>query len=182
MMKARLEAYRRKKHKEEMIESLKSSIKGVLPWNGNSDVNFERLSNEEVSSEETENLCQTVEMSNQKNISKERIENLENAEDLESLKDDTDNAQCSLINKIIYFLYFSLWLTLYIIAIEIEFGAVYFVISALVLICLNTRSRPKKKGELSAYSVFNPNCEAIEGTLDASQFEREIRYGASSVH
>lgn len=57
MMKARLEAYRRKKHKEEMIESLKSSIKGVLPWNGNSDVTLERLSNE-VSNEETEKLCQ----------------------------------------------------------------------------------------------------------------------------
>lgn len=57
MMKARLEAYRRKKHKEEMIESLKSSIKGVLPWNGNSDVIFERLSNE-VSNEEREKLCQ----------------------------------------------------------------------------------------------------------------------------
>lgn len=57
MMKAKLEAYRRKKHKEEMIESLKTSIKGVLPWNGNSDMTFEGLSNE-VSSEETEKLCQ----------------------------------------------------------------------------------------------------------------------------
>ncbi|KAL2715117.1 SAYSvFN domain-containing protein 1 [Vespula squamosa] len=180
MMKARLEAYRRKKHKEEMIESLKTSIKGVLPWNGNSNVTFARLSNE-VSSEETEKLCQTVKTSNQRNISKERIENLENAEELESLEDDTDDVQCSSLTKIIYLLYFFLWVTLYIIAIEIEFGAVYFVISTLVLICLNTRSRPKKKGELSAYSVFNPNCEAIEGTLDASQFEREIRYGPSSV-
>lgn len=63
------------------------------------------------------------------------------------------------------------------IALEYEFGAVYFILSALVFIWLNTRSEPKRRDEPSAYSVFNPNCEAIEGTLDASQFEREIRYG-----
>lgn len=67
------------------------------------------------------------------------------------------------------------------IALEYEFGAVYFVLSALVFICLNTRSGPKRRGELSAYSVFNPNCEAIEGTLDASQFENEIRYGIGGI-
>ncbi|EFN78527.1 Uncharacterized protein C6orf64, partial [Harpegnathos saltator] len=76
-----------------------------------------------------------------------------------------------------YILYFMLWVTLYAIAVEYEFGAVYFILSTLIFIWLNTRSGPKQKGEPSAYSVFNPNCEAIEGTLDASQFEREIRYG-----
>ncbi|XP_043494897.1 uncharacterized protein LOC122519483 [Polistes fuscatus] len=181
MIKARLEAYRRKKHREEMIESVKSSIKGILSWNENSNVNL-RLSND-LPNEETEKLCQPVETTNQKIISKEKIGDLESADDLDSLEDETeDNAQCHLLSKLIYFLYFSLWIVLYIIAVQIEFGAVYFVISALILICLNTRSRPRKKGELSAYSVFNPNCEAIEGTLDASQFEREIRYGASSMH
>ncbi|XP_015183463.1 PREDICTED: uncharacterized protein LOC107070099 [Polistes dominula] len=183
MIKTKLEAYRRKKHREEMIESLKSSIKGILSWNENSNVNV-RLSND-LSNEETEKLCQPVveKTTKQKVISKEKIEDLESADDVDNLEDDTeDNAQCHLLSTIIYFLYFSLWIVLYIIAVQIEFGAVYFVISALVLICLNTRSRPRKKGEPSAYSVFNPNCEAIEGTLDASQFEREIRYGASSVH
>ena len=79
-------------------------------------------------------------------------------------------------------LYFLLWATLYIIAIKIEFGAVYFVVSALIFIYFNTRSGPKKRGEVSAYSVFNPDCQSIDGTLKAEQFEREIRYGASSVH
>lgn len=46
---------------------------------------------------------------------------------------------------------------------------------------LNTRTRPKKKNEISAYSVFNKNCESIPGTLKAEQFEREMRYGASAV-
>lgn len=67
------------------------------------------------------------------------------------------------------------------IALQFEFGAVYFILSSLVFIWKNTRSGPKKKGEISAYSVFNPNCQAIDGTLNAEQFEREIRYGASSV-
>lgn len=63
-------------------------------------------------------------------------------------------------------------------AIKIEFGAVYFVISLLIFIYYNTRSGPKKKGEISAYSVFNPDCQSIDGTLKAEQFEKEIMYGA----
>jgi len=64
------------------------------------------------------------------------------------------------------------------IAVHIEFGAVFLVISALMFIYLNTRTSPRDNGELSAYSVFNPNCEAIDGTLKAEQFEAELRYGA----
>ncbi|KAJ8673491.1 hypothetical protein QAD02_004753 [Eretmocerus hayati] len=79
-------------------------------------------------------------------------------------------------------LYLVLWVTMYIIAIQIEFGAVFFIISALIFIIVNTRSGPKKKGEVSAYSVFNPDCQSIDGTLKAEQFEREIRYGGLSVH
>lgn len=51
---------------------------------------------------------------------------------------------------------------------------VYLVISGLLFIYFNTRTGPKKEGEVSAYSVFNPNCEAIDGTLKAEQFEREF--------
>ena len=34
----------------------------------------------------------------------------------------------------------------------------------------------RRKGEISAYSVFNPGCEAIDGTLTAQQFENELRH------
>lgn len=74
-------------------------------------------------------------------------------------------------------LYASLWLILFSFAVYLEFGAVYFVISSLYIIWANTRTGPKHRGEVSAYSVFNPNCEAIDGTLNAEQFEKEIRYG-----
>lgn len=53
--------------------------------------------------------------------------------------------------------------------------------SALLGIYFNTRTEPKKRNEMSAYSVFNKNCESIDGTLKAEQFEREIRYGSGSV-
>ncbi|KAM8809634.1 SAYSvFN domain-containing protein 1 [Eudromia elegans] len=32
----------------------------------------------------------------------------------------------------------------------------------------------RRRGELSAYSVFNPGCAAIPGTLTAAQLEREL--------
>ncbi|XP_069969188.1 SAYSvFN domain-containing protein 1 isoform X2 [Bactrocera oleae] len=69
------------------------------------------------------------------------------------------------------------WITLYFIAIKLQFGTVYLMISALIAIYLNTRTTPKKNNEISAYSVFNENCESIAGTLKADQFEREIIYG-----
>ncbi|KAL0819485.1 hypothetical protein ABMA28_007585 [Loxostege sticticalis] len=78
-------------------------------------------------------------------------------------------------------IYAIIWLTLFGIFLKIQFGAVFFVISVLIGICINTRTRPRKKGEVSAYSVFNDNCVSIDGTLKAEQFEREIRYGAASV-
>lgn len=67
------------------------------------------------------------------------------------------------------------------IAIEMKFGIVFLIVSALFGIYFNTRTKPKRKNEISAYSVFNANCESIDGTLKAEQFEREIRYGPMTV-
>eukprot|EP00062_Callorhinchus_milii_P006726 gi/632947565/ref/XP_007889110.1/ PREDICTED: SAYSvFN domain-containing protein 1 [Callorhinchus milii] len=75
------------------------------------------------------------------------------------------------------FLKFLLWLVLLGLFIELEFGLVYFLISMFYWIYVGTRDSSKKKeGEASAYSVFNPGCEAIEGSLTAEQFERELQY------
>jgi len=73
--------------------------------------------------------------------------------------------------------YFALWIAVYYYFIYIEFGAIYFILSMLVGVWLNTRTGEKLEGEVSAYSVFNPNCEPIDGTLNAEQFEKEIRSG-----
>ncbi len=75
-----------------------------------------------------------------------------------------------------------LWFILWGLFIELEFGAVYFVISLMFVIYFTMRSGSRKQGEPSAYSVFNPGCEQLDGTLTAEQFESELRYGALSVH
>ncbi|XP_011498722.1 PREDICTED: SAYSvFN domain-containing protein 1 isoform X2 [Ceratosolen solmsi marchali] len=154
-MEAKISEYRRRKRREAMMEAVKNSLKEVLSWQSNAttaNVGMERLQDED---------------------------------DLESIlsEDSIDETACpsTFYARTIGLLYFLLWLTLYIIAIQIEFGSVYFVISTLAFICLNTRSGRKNTEEVSAYSVFNPNCHSIAGTLTAEQFEQEIRYGPLSV-
>ncbi|XP_058019781.1 SAYSvFN domain-containing protein 1 [Ahaetulla prasina] len=75
------------------------------------------------------------------------------------------------------FLKFLLWLVLLGLFVELEFGLPYFVLSMFYWIYVGTRGpRERQPGEKSAYSVFNPGCEAIQGTLTAEQFERELQY------
>jgi hypothetical protein len=74
------------------------------------------------------------------------------------------------------------WLALAFGAVQLGLFMAFFLVSAIVFVFLCTRTRPRRAGEPSAYSVFNPNCQSIDGTLNAEQFEREIRYGPTSVH
>ena len=74
-----------------------------------------------------------------------------------------------------------LWLFLWGFFIEVEFGIAFLIVSALYFLYVSLRGSRRKPWEPSAYSVFNKNCEAIEGTLTAEQFERELRFGPSSV-
>lgn len=74
-----------------------------------------------------------------------------------------------------------LWLCLWKFCIEIGFGAVYFVVSCSYLMYRNTGTGPRERGQLSAYSVFNPNQERLDGTFTAEQFEKELRMGSGSV-
>ncbi|KRZ69590.1 SAYSvFN domain-containing protein 1 [Trichinella papuae] len=86
------------------------------------------------------------------------------------------------INKLQYALQiFFVWLILLTVAVWIEFGCVYALLSCFVFIWYNTsssrRRRRKKRGELSAYSVFNPECTRLPGQLTAEHFEDAIRSG-----
>ncbi|XP_074167122.1 SAYSvFN domain-containing protein 1 [Sminthopsis crassicaudata] len=77
----------------------------------------------------------------------------------------------------VIFLKVALWLVLLGLFVELEFGLVYFVLSLFYWMYVGTRGPgEKKKGEKSAYSVFNPGCESIQGTLTAEQFERELQF------
>ena len=77
------------------------------------------------------------------------------------------------------FLRIILWFALLVFFILIEFAAVFIVFTLFYIMYVNMRSggESKKPGELSAYSVFNPNCERLDGTFTAEQFEKELRYG-----
>ncbi|XP_019405169.1 PREDICTED: SAYSvFN domain-containing protein 1 [Crocodylus porosus] len=72
---------------------------------------------------------------------------------------------------------FLLWLVLLGLFLELELGLPYLVVSSLYWLCAGTRGLgQRRRGEMSAYSVFNPGCQAIQGTLTAEQLERELHY------
>lgn len=75
-----------------------------------------------------------------------------------------------------------LWCLLMALFVTLEFGAVFFIISVFYFMFTNFRTTEKSPNELSAYSVFNPHCESIKGTLTAQQFENEIKFGLVSLH
>ncbi|CAF0831831.1 unnamed protein product [Rotaria sordida] len=78
----------------------------------------------------------------------------------------------------IILLKFFIWLILLLIFIRLEFGVIYFIISLLYLMWSNLGSR-RRRNQLSAYSVFNPNFEKIQGTFSAEDYDRQLRRGGS---
>lgn len=98
-------------------------------------------------------------------------------------EDVSSQNEGSKMKYIVYGLWFCFWATCWMIAIEMKFGIVFLLLSALFGIYFNTRTGPRRKGEISAYSVFNENCESIQGTLKGEQLEREMIYGPlAAVH
>lgn len=70
-----------------------------------------------------------------------------------------------------------LWLVLLGLFSELDFGLPFFLLSLFYWLYEGLRSPVgRRPGELSAYSVFNPNCEPILGTLTAEQLEGEMGY------
>ena len=70
-----------------------------------------------------------------------------------------------------------LFLILWALFIEIQFGAVFLAVAGIVFICYNTRKKSKADKSPSAYSVFNENCERLDGQFTAEQFEQQLRGG-----
>lgn len=70
-----------------------------------------------------------------------------------------------------------LWLVLLGLFVELEFGLPFFVISLFYWLYEGLRSpAAREPGELSAYSVFNPDCQPLLGALTAEQLEGEMGY------
>eukprot|EP01138_Halocafeteria_seosinensis_P004858 gb/GECG01004967.1/.p1 GENE.gb/GECG01004967.1/~~gb/GECG01004967.1/.p1 ORF type:complete len:132 (+),score=11.25 gb/GECG01004967.1/:1-396(+) len=55
-----------------------------------------------------------------------------------------------------------------------DFWLIWFMVTLMYLMC--TQLGTRKKGEKSAYSVFNDNFETLPGQLTAERFDRELRH------
>ncbi|NXD73489.1 SMDC1 protein, partial [Eolophus roseicapillus] len=70
-----------------------------------------------------------------------------------------------------------LWAVLLALFVELELGLPYFVLSLIYWMYAGTRGpAERRQGEMSAYSVFNPGCVPIRGTLTVEQLERDLYY------
>ncbi|XP_078145824.1 SAYSvFN domain-containing protein 1 isoform X1 [Centroberyx gerrardi] len=70
-----------------------------------------------------------------------------------------------------------LWLVLLGLFAELDFGLPFFLISLFYWLYEGLRSpATREPGELSAYSVFNPDCQPLLGALTAEQLEGEMGY------
>ncbi|XP_019911532.1 SAYSvFN domain-containing protein 1 isoform X1 [Esox lucius] len=70
-----------------------------------------------------------------------------------------------------------LWLVLLGLFAELEFGLPFFIISLFYWLYEGLRNpTARQPGELSAYSVFNPDCQPLLGALTAEQLEGEMGY------
>jgi hypothetical protein len=92
--------------------------------------------------------------------------------------EEDEEKEESVTNWQIIVIKFLLWLILFIIFIRLEFGVIYFIISLLYLMWKNLGSN-RRRNQLSAYSVFNPNFEKLPGTFSAEDYDRQLRRGGS---
>ena len=87
----------------------------------------------------------------------------------------------ALYPRLRIFLRIVLWCCCFGFFVQIGFGSVFFVLSLFYFMYLSMKSGTRRSWEPSAYSVFNENCEAIDGTLSGEQFDKELKFGAGSV-
>lgn len=181
-MESKLEAYRLRKRRQEKLQQLKSAVQRMLALGTGSELETKKESHTiDVPSNNLKEVSLKKQTSDISSDSENEVSSSPGSDvegQITDPKSDTHKEYISYTLKVCYLLF---WATCFVIAVELQFGIVYLMFSALLGIYFNTRTGPKAKHEPSAYSVFNKNCEAIDGTLNADQFEREIRYGPSSV-
>lgn len=183
-MEEKLESYRLRKRRSEKFQSLKEKFFKMVSINiSSSDKKVEETNvNIEVIKNHTEwinGIIKSIHISLliPQNTDHDDVENESIASSTTTTADEnignTSNNR-SWLTYCTWLIYFLIWITLYAIAIELSFGSVYFMFSLLLGICFNTRVKPKGKKEVSAYSVFNENCESIDGTFKAEMFEKQL--------
>jgi hypothetical protein len=75
------------------------------------------------------------------------------------------------------------WFALLRAAARIDPAAVQLLlaVTAATVIYMTLGNSPRRPGQLSAYSVFNPNCAPLLGQLRAEQFDQEVRHRPTYV-
>jgi len=186
-MEAKLTAHRAQKRRVELYSKYKALFLRMIPFQSHTIDIDKKDDDKKLEKDKFERLHES---SSEEEAGIEVVESGEDGEGLlwtseeeEAVEGETNKPDYSSTNLkyFTWFIYFCFWATCYMIAIELKFGMVYLLFSALFGIYFNTRTGPRPRNEVSAYSVFNKNCEAIDGTLTPEQFEREIRYGPTSV-
>lgn len=177
-MEERLAQYRKRKKKEEEFAALKQKIWEYFAtvftfWKKDENpatVSTPLPDEDQPQSEEQEPSSHDLQRLNDNR----RRRKGSVREDVTTQEDDPPPPHYTRLDWVVLFLKVIMWLLVQKVFILLEFGAVFFIFSAFLFIWYNLRNEPKKKGEASAYSVFNPNCEVIDGTFTAEQFEREL--------
>ena len=76
--------------------------------------------------------------------------------------------------SIMYYVKWIIWISLYYLFIQIEFGVIYFLLTCFYLIFSNLSSdSPQKEKKPSAYSVFNKGV-SIPGTFSTESLEKSF--------
>lgn len=122
----------------------------------------------------TELICWIIEFHSQSSDSQQFDRLSVTSSDCDVNEILSSNSSRSWITYCTWLVYFLVWATLFAIALELQFGAVFFMLSCFLGICLNLRDKSKNSNEISAYSVFNRNCESIDGTFKAEMFEQQL--------
>ena len=155
---AKLEAYRTKKKAEHEAEQRRSRIWEILTFQ----FLVRRSNKPEVKSQTSDhNVNADSEVSDDKTI----------------IEEDTAKPW-TLIDFAIVFVKILMWFVGQWGFVKLGFGAVYFTTSCFAFMWLNLGTSAKRKNNSapSAYSVFNPGCQKIQGTFDADQIEDQIRH------
>ena len=86
------------------------------------------------------------------------------------------SSQPTVSNKHCNKFLFVIWVCFLIASYLCELFLPFLVISLLCLIYYKGTSKDSanEKGMLSAYSVFNPGCQEIQGTVNASKLQKEM--------
>ncbi|XP_055371802.1 SAYSvFN domain-containing protein 1 [Condylostylus longicornis] len=179
-MEEQLEAYRLRKRRKERFDQIKSKIISMIPlYSGTkSDTTIDL-------EEEKKPIIEEEKRSESPACSELGSDYVSEEDEIIFQKPPNEPDPIVPTNKYLRYVYWIVlilfWATCYAIALELKFGIVYLMFSALFGLYFNTRTGPKMKGEVSAYSVFNKDFKSIDGTLKAEQFEQEIRYGSGTV-